>query len=278
MTRSYELPFGFNLDTYQDAAGHYRDYDGGDVYFDAASSYLDRAVDAVLSDGVPQLKAENGVWHPSGFMVFRLGTHQQLGDLRLHVWPEGFRTRELRGRGELEEGIWDGDIHNHSWHVVGLNIANYQDKIFTVTRPVNPETGFLLSCTPQEIAANGLYRSFNATYKTAEEFVLTAGNQMTDELFDYAVYTATEHQSRHPEKRAIHYLKSEDSSDWGDFHAPCIPESDFAATLAFNSFRVTGIGPRILIGGEQSSYDRRRTPVRVDEWELAKESLAKCTL
>jgi hypothetical protein len=60
-------------------------------------------------------------WHPNGFVVFRIGDAGRLGQLRLHVWPEGDR----RGVAEHPE------IHSHNWDLASLVLAGtYVDDLY----------------------------------------------------------------------------------------------------------------------------------------------------
>ena len=67
-----------------------------DEFFSASACLLPDLADAVCADIMPSLENAYGRWHPSGFMVFPLGTHPELGTLRLHIWPDGARQRQIR--------------------------------------------------------------------------------------------------------------------------------------------------------------------------------------
>src|SRR6266849_5554757 len=83
---------------------------GADDFFRAATDLLQQLREVVTCRIVPELVMYAGMWHPSGFMAYRLGAHRDFGSLRLHVWPVMLRKRVIKGRGDMGE-IYDGDIH-----------------------------------------------------------------------------------------------------------------------------------------------------------------------
>ncbi len=108
----------------------------GRAFFNQANSVASRieprAIDLLINSDL------NGTWHPNGFAVYRLGDlrdidfRRQLGlsetenlsmlaNLRIHVWPKGFRQ------------VFDRHprIHCHSWWLYSHILAGqYEDKIF----------------------------------------------------------------------------------------------------------------------------------------------------
>jgi hypothetical protein len=271
---------GFELDEPVDTGRHDDEFDATGVYHYIAGNYLDDNIDFVLSERVPRLQAEDGVWHPSGFMVFRLGKHATLGVLRLHVWPEGFRNREVRGRGNLGD-IWDGDIHDHSWYVDGFNITGYRDKLYEVT---TARLGGQFLYSPEEIMQHGFLRQFNAVYlENGQERLQDDRERLRFKLHpdlnidDKGLLWGRGYRARETEQR-VFGTGDLHSIDPGVYHAPAIPDDEFAATLAFNSYRVLNTGPNIMIGGSANEYTRPRQSITEGEWDAAKTSLRKCTL
>lgn len=113
----------------------------GRTFFHQAEAAVEVAASAavarVVSGAIP------GVWHPNGFAVFRLGNFQDLlhnqhqfldadfdlekistlGQLRLHVWPAGFR-REMSNHPPL---------HSHSWWLYSRILAGtYTDTTYPI--------------------------------------------------------------------------------------------------------------------------------------------------
>jgi hypothetical protein len=208
---------------------------------------------------IPNLEHEqfDGRWHPSGFMVFPLAKHPDLGYLRLHIWPKGLRQRENRGRGILGN-IWDGDPHNHAWHVTGYNIVGYRDVLYEVEPVEYPDRQ-----SYEEVAANGLghFRIFRAEYDEAsgDDVLTTQGECVT--------VTPREERNLVNFPTDIHQIAV------GDYHAPTVPENELAATLVFNSYRVKRDGPEILVGGAATVIVGARKQVTLDEKLFAKAQL-----
>lgn len=204
---------------------------------------------------IPNLEQVEGRWHPSGFMVFPLGEHRDLGFVRLHIWPKELRRREDRGRDNLGD-VWDGDIHNHAWHVTSYVIAGYCDTLYDVARDPDPN-----SRSYESVTADALhhFRMFRAKYNKASgaDALVTQGRSVI----------ATPREEREFFPTDINEIKV------GDYHAPTIPDDEFAATLAFNSHRVTRSGPDILIGGTATSIVGVRRRVTTAEKLFAKAQL-----
>ncbi|HEU5122205.1 MAG TPA: hypothetical protein VFT59_05155 [Candidatus Saccharimonadales bacterium] len=213
-------------------------------------------LDFLMSDVVPEkvaprLEQLEGRWHPSGFMVFPLGEHPVLGFVRLHIWPKDMRHREDRGRGNLGK-IWDGDIHNHAWHVNSYNIGGYRDVIYDVE-------GAGRGLSDEEVALNGLFRVFRVGYDKASglDALVTEGECVR----------VTPREERDLFATDVHEITV------GDFHAPTIPDNEFAATLAINSHRVTTHGPDILVSGDTEPIVSVRRSVTLEEKLFAKAQL-----
>ncbi|MGN6257678.1 MAG: hypothetical protein ACTHN3_08020 [Solirubrobacterales bacterium] len=195
--------------------------------------------DVVLEQLVPMLDEVEGRWHPTGFMVFPLGAHPELGTLRFHVWPAGFRRREPKGRGWLGE-IFDGDIHDHAWSVASHVLLAYEDAFFDV-EPAESEEGPL---------SPDLFRLFTVAYGDNAHNALTTDGSCV-------VATPTERRSyRHDEFHTV---------DVGQFHAPTIPDERLGATLVFSSPRRQEEGPYVLIGGETKPIVGNRRAVTKQE-------------
>jgi hypothetical protein len=204
---------------------------------------------------IPNLEQIEGKWHPCGFMVFPLGEHPKLGFVRLHIWPRELRLREERGRGKLEGiGIWDGEIHNHDWHVTSYVIGGYSDVLYDVAPISDQSRRSYESVAPGDLHH---FRMFRAEYDkdSGADALVTNGRSVI----------AT------PRERREGYFPTDvHLIDPGDYHAPTIPDNEFAATLAFNSHRVNRYGPDILIGGAATSIVGARREITMEEKLIAK--------
>jgi cytidine deaminase len=213
--------------------------------------------DQVPNRVVPNLENLDGRWHPSGFMVFPLAQHPLLGFVRLHVWPEGLRKRQTRGLGDLGDlwdtgfSIEDGDPHNHAWFVNGYNIKGYRDLIFTA-EPAPQDL------SDEEILSRGLFRVFRARYEADGLNRLTTDGECVSLRVE---------ETRALLPTDVHEVLLD------EFHAPAIPEDEFAATLAINSYRVRKGGPEILIRGTSEPIIGVRREVTYEEKLIAKEQL-----
>ncbi len=66
-------------------------------FFERASIMLDELSVPVLDNINPILENYSGRWNPMGFMVLPLGSHPELGILRLHIWPRNLRKLTPKG-------------------------------------------------------------------------------------------------------------------------------------------------------------------------------------
>lgn len=217
-------------------------------FFSQTKKLLAELAPLVRNEVVPHLESFEGRWHPSGFMVYPLGTHPVLGTLRFHIWPKGLRRRVLKGRGDMGY-VYDGDIHNHAWNLTSLALEYYQDIIFEVND--TPEQGL----SDKQVNKNDQwFRVFNVHYsQDVRQSLRTDGR---------SVYVEMKEQ-RYAQKGEMHTIKV------GVYHAPNIPENLLGATLVFDSFRLAS-GPDVLIGGNQDPIFDRRLPVSHDDALIAK--------
>jgi hypothetical protein len=216
-------------------------------FFLQSSQLLQKLEPTVRNDIIPNLEDYDGRWHPSGFMVYALGMHPQLGSLRLHIWPKNLRRRLVKGRGKMGE-IYDGDIHNHAWNISSLTMQYYKDNLYQVEG--------VESSSEQDFNDRGLFRVFNVSYqKDARQALVTNGKVVKATITD---------QREASNGDIIHTAHTH------IFHSPTIPEDTLGATLVFDSARMTPDGPDILIGGStEPIYDTRRSVTRSDA-ELVK--------
>jgi hypothetical protein len=215
-------------------------------FFEQATGLLEPLGDVVTAEIIPNLDEQQGRWHPSGYMVYSLGTHATLGSLRLHIWPCGLRKAETR------EGT-PRDIHDHVLHIASIVVAGtYKDDIYRVD-------AVLQNVPDEQVAEKGLLRVFTfPDDQPSAGILVTDGRVIRAELIKQRVISASN----------THVIEA------GIFHATTIPDSSLAATLSFSSPRVNLAGPHVLATGSSDPIKgtRNRTISR-DDAELAKEQL-----
>lgn len=212
-------------------------------FFEQAHDLLQPVSNVVQTDIIPSLEEHSGRWHPSGYMVYSLGTHQDLGSLRLHIWPQGMRHSETRDVPGLPR-----DVHDHVLHIASVAVGGvYEDDIFKVERVGR-------DLTDEQVVREGLLRVF-----TFPDDDPSTGTLITDGRFVRA--TPVEH--RVVPKGDTHSIEA------GTFHAPAIPEDALAATLSFSSNRVNLVGPHILAGGSAEPIPGRRKRIVTPEDAVA---------
>ena len=227
-------------------------------FFDQSQSLLGRLALVTMEDIVPNLRDHYGRWHPSGFMVYPLGTHKELGTLRLHMWPKGHRQREMKGHGELPDDICDGDIHNHAWHISSVVLDGvYTDSMYDVKKVGALNDGVY---DEAEVARRSLWNVFQVQYRQGDQ---PEGLYASGDVVDAAV-----RDMRQFGREDFHIIPA------GPFHAPTIPEEVKSATLVFNSKRVFKGGPDILISGSASPVIGNRLDVTEDEAKLVEEQFS----
>lgn len=95
-------------------------------FCDAAKAALDLEADRLLDGTIARLSENPGTWHPNGFAVFHVDAQHELGDLRLHIWPNSGRTTRPDAP----------PIHTHVWHLCSRILAGtYAETLFEDSRP-----------------------------------------------------------------------------------------------------------------------------------------------
>jgi hypothetical protein len=224
-----------------------------DEFFAASERLLPDLADAVHDSTIRDLDSTYGRWHPSGFMVFPLGTHPELGTLRLHIWPTGKRQRQIKGRGYLGSGLYDGDIHNHMWHIKSMTLASYQDRFFKTERRNSPASDAGLYEEPD------VFRVYRVAYESDQPETLST---------DGSCVQAASILDRSLRAGEMHEIEV------GQYHAPVLPDDEFGATLVISSFRVDTAGPDVLIGGTARPIVGNRVDVTAQEARQAREQFA----
>lgn len=207
-----------------------------DEFFRDATELLAAAGPVVRATVCPRLANTHGRWHPSGFMIYPLGTHPRLGTLRLHIWPPFPRRREERPVGLIR------DIHDHVMHITSLVLAGvYTDTMFNVR---------IRTCGAETARMPNEHRVFEPPEGGAAAVALQATPR---------VALATVKQARIITEGSFHTIEA------GAFHVPTIADSDLAATLVLSSPRVLPAGSYVLVGCDEDVLQGAALPVSPDD-------------
>lgn len=76
-------------------------------FCEAARRALEKETIRLQERGFEQIASLEGRWHPNGFAVFHLDDDHELGNLRLHIWPDTLRVNRPEG----------APIHTHAWNL-----------------------------------------------------------------------------------------------------------------------------------------------------------------
>ncbi|MDD0858024.1 hypothetical protein NHF46_10065 [Arthrobacter alpinus] len=91
------------------------------AFCEAATIALEREVGSLQGKLIESLHSLESRWHPNGFAVFHIDDDHALGNLRLHIWPDGPRVARSD----------DAPIHTHVWHLCSRILAgNYRETIY----------------------------------------------------------------------------------------------------------------------------------------------------
>ena len=186
--------------------------------FVATSTRVLDTAHAGLLDALASVDPQPGVWHPTGFAIWRLRTLPNGITLRLHVWPS--HGRHVRD--------WGPQIHAHGWHLASRVLTGtYRDRLFrvsdttTLASGVRPMNGYEVSHLDGGISE--IIPNCEEVYvEAAESRVVLAG-----------------------EAHFIHH---------GIFHETSIPATDLVATLIAMGPMVTDRS----IALEDSAHDIRQ--------------------
>ena len=95
------------------------------VFQELARSALEEETIRLSEKGFEQLSSLESRWHPNGFAVFHLNDHHELGNLRLHIWPDTARVNRPGG----------APIHTHAWHLCSRVLSGtYTETIYEIGR------------------------------------------------------------------------------------------------------------------------------------------------
>lgn len=203
-------------------------------FFEHASAMLDELAMPVLDNINPILENYPGRWNPMGFMVLPLGSHQELGILRLHVWPKDLR--KLTPKGE--------PIHNHAWHLASrILMGIYNDDIYVV-RGAESYPGDENQRKEQE-----LMRVFSIGFGDIGGTLETDGSCVRVVLNEHRIVNAGEYHS----------------IEQGVFHRTTITHDKFVATLVFDSPTLASSKSQILIDGPADPITEQRELITAED-------------
>jgi len=175
-----------------------------DEFFDRASVMLDKLGIPVLDNARSILDSHSGRWNPMGFMVLSLGSHPELGILRLHIWPKDLRKVTPKGE----------PIHNHAWHLESRILeGEYTDEIYVVGEH-EPSLE-----DENERKERGFLRVFNVGFGERGGTLETDGSCVKVAVGEYRTAKSGEHHS----------------IEQGVFHKTTIAHDKLVATLVFDA-------------------------------------------
>lgn len=210
-------------------------------FFRDAEALLNEAAPTVLEQVVPHLEEYKGRWNAGGFMAFPLGMHDELGQLRLHVWPKGIERENSEGP----------NIHNHGWYLSSRILAGvYSDTLYR-----RENHGIV---TDQElIKTEGLLQVFETRRDPDGHHALTS-----EGLFARAIPISTREVSAGGTHRL--YLEM--------YHVTTVPVEQLAVTLIMDSPAIATT-TQILINSARIKNGRSRKVIDLSEILLAKEQI-----
>ena len=212
-----------------------------ETHFPLAEKLLTKAAPIVLEKVVPNLEDFPGRWNPGGFMVFPLGIHEDLGSLRLHIWPAGVPR-------ETEQGP---NIHDHGWHLSSRVLAGqYADTIFE-----------LKDVSPSDIDGLNIEKGLLRLYQTKRN----AGGQDTL-VTDGTIVKAISIADRQVVEGQIHHIP------FGVYHKSDIPVDRLTATLVLDSPAFVG-STGVLLNSDMPVIARSRREIDRSSAILAKSQL-----
>lgn len=101
-----------------------------ETFCESASVALEQELGHLLKNATDRLSSLEGKWHPNGFAVFHINDHHELGNLRLHIWPD--TERIIRPD--------DAPIHTHAWHLCSrILVGTYAETLYEKIGPESVE-------------------------------------------------------------------------------------------------------------------------------------------
>ncbi len=209
-----------------------------DDFFERAGAMLDQLSIPVLDNIKSILDNGSGRWNPMGFMVLPLGSHQELGILRLHIWPKDLRKVTTKGE----------PIHNHAWHLESRILkGKYTDKIYVVRERE-------ISLLEDERKERGFLRVFNIGFGERGGTLETDGLCVRVEVGEDRIAKAGEHHS----------------IEQGVFHQTTIAYDKFVSTLIFDAPTLPSLRSDVLIDGPAAPITEERYPITLEDIDTVK--------
>ncbi|OGH24078.1 MAG: hypothetical protein A2698_00550 [Candidatus Levybacteria bacterium RIFCSPHIGHO2_01_FULL_42_15] len=218
------------------------DFPPGD-HFNRAASFLTETSSVVLKEIVPHLEDYPGRWNPGSFMVFPLGLHDELGSLRLHVWPAGLR-----------ETSYGPNIHEHGWHLSSLVlVGHYSDNLYKLEHASVVDSG-------ASRAKADLLRLYMTKRNTGgQDALITDGTLVRPKIIS---------ERQIPEGQ-IHHIEA------GAYHFTTIPLEQLVVTLVVDSPAFVDATGVLLDSNRPAQIDRRRIQVKHSHVLLAREQIMR---
>lgn len=95
-------------------------------FCETARKALEQEANQLQVHGFEQLASLEAKWHPNGFAVFHLNEDHELGNLRLHIWPDTLRVSRPEG----------AFVHTHAWNLCSRILAgNYAETLYEEAAP-----------------------------------------------------------------------------------------------------------------------------------------------
>lgn len=189
------------------------EYESNDLGFrafcESAGIALEREADRLLDHVIEGLYSLECRWHPNGFAVFHIDDDHELGNLRLHIWPDGERVTRSD----------DAPIHTHVWHLCSrILVGTYRETIYAESGPDSMDSTEYHSASIDYLhdkdsftaASNALLRPKTTTLDSAGTFHLVPAGVPHETLIDDGSFVATLLITSHPvSKKAIMYSPEE---------------------------------------------------------------------
>jgi hypothetical protein len=114
------------------------------------------------------LRIDLSVWHPLGFVLFKLGSVEGIGSLRMHIWPDNQR--------KPQQPHWA--IHNHIWTLKSHIICG------TATNEI-----YSVKC----VEGPALHQFYQVRYEDNRSILESTGRRISCVLASTANYTKGEY-------------------------------------------------------------------------------------
>ncbi len=214
-----------------------------EVFFAHAYDVLPAITDRFATEVIPSLEDFHGNWDPTGFMNYRIGIHERIGYLELHVWP-----------GDESRILTQEVAHDHIRHIASLAIVGtYSDILVTPER--NEQDG-----GQAEIGSHQMNHDFYIVPSTVGQTLTPVSNKPVK---------VTSIKPRTVTQGSMHHIKAD------VFHRPTIEQQALVATLSFNSLRVNKAHQTVILNREPTTFSEPLIEVSREESSYIKTRLLK---